>query len=177
MTSVKLTFAVHEVVVLTGFTKYMLDYLVREDIFAPYNPIASRGRRRSYSYADVVLLRALFSICAGRGKVRYLKASLAAFRQELGPISPGLKLDQLLTVEGDKLCVRDPDLPSRELLTGQMIFSFVLDLREASAAVAEQIIVDPATGVVKLTPRAATEAEAVRQAIWAPIKARRALSG
>lgn len=155
----------------------MLDYLAREDIFAPRQADGRRGRRRSYSYADIVLLRALHNICSGRGKVRFLKASLAAFREELGPMEPGQRLDRLLVVEGDKLCIRDPNRPPREILTGQLTFSFIVDLKEVSAAVANRIIVDSASGFVKLAPEAAEEAESVRQAIWAPIKARRAQAG
>lgn len=178
MGDVKSSFALHEVVVLTGFTKNMLDYLAREDIFAPNrNESEGRGKRRLYSYEDVVLLRALHAICRGRGKIRFLKRSLATFRSETGPIAPGQRIDQLLVVEGDKLCVRDPSSNLRELATGQLAFSFVVDLLEVTAAIAGCLDIDSQSGIAKLNTVAALHAERVRQGAWGPIKARRALPG
>ena len=67
--TVKRTFFTHEAVVLTGFSKYMLDYLAREDIFRPSGRKEGiSGSKREYSFEDVVLLRALKTICAGKGK-------------------------------------------------------------------------------------------------------------
>src|SRR6266436_6107899 len=119
--SVKSDFAIHEVVVLTGFTKYMLDYLARDKIFAPSQSTQGhRGRRRRYTYKDVVLLRALHAICAGKGKISHLRESLVSFRKRFGPITPGEKLERLLIVQGDKLCTYRVGEGPIELVTGQM---------------------------------------------------------
>jgi MerR HTH family regulatory protein len=171
---VKSHFATHEVVVLTGFTKHMLDYLVREGIFRPsMDNGGTRGVRRRYKYEDVVLLKALHSICAGKGKIRHLKESLAALRREIGPISPGSRLDKLLFVQGSELCLRTDSEGGRQLRTGQLTLGFFVDLRAVTSQLAETIRLDRRTGVAKLTPEVAALAEAERQKIWAPIRASR----
>lgn len=172
---VKSKFPIHEVVVLSGFTKYMLDYLAREDIFRPtgFDP-SCRGRRRLYSYEDVVLLRALHKICAGKGKIRHLKASLRSYRRTMGAIVPGQNLERLLVVQGNKLCTATEGEGVRELVSGQLTLSFVIDLGAVSREVARCITVDPRSLQVSLTKSAKLKADHEREKIWAPIKARRA---
>lgn len=171
---VKSSFAIHEAVVLSGFTKYMLDYLAREDIFRPSNDERCvRGKRRRYSYEDVVLLRALHTICSGKGKIRHLKTSLSQLRGEVGPIRPGGQIDKLLFVQGNELCLYTATEGGHQIRTGQMTFSFVVDLRAISTHVAEDVRVDSRSGVVSLRPEIAMKAEIERQRIWSPIKTRR----
>lgn len=172
--AVKVVFAIHEVVVLTGFTKHMLDYLVHEEIFVPTGSQApGRGRRRRYTYEDVVLLRALRVICHGKGKIKNLKASLASLRNEIGPMTHGQRIDKLLFVEGNELCLRTGTEGGRQLRTGQMTFGFFVDMRALSADLAAVVSIDRTTGKPVLAPALAARAEEERQRIWQPIKARR----
>lgn len=170
---VKTSFAIHEVVVLTKFSKHMLNYLAREDILAPSSGGKRRGVPRRYTYEDVVLLRALYSICSGKGKIRHLKTSLAKLRAEIGTIRPGTRLNDLLFVEGDELCVRTSPDVRRQLWNGQHTFSLVVDLKQASSAVADAISVDQQSGRFSLKSAIAAEAENERQRSWASIRARR----
>lgn len=173
--SVKFHFPIHEVVALTGFTKYMLDYLAREDIFSPSAQIkGGRGIRRRYTYEDVVLLRALHRVCISNGKIRHLKEALLKFRDEFGPLMPGQKLDKQLFVQGDELCCFTSAQGGRQIRSGQMTFSFVIDLSVISNELAKCIVMEPSTRGFRLTPEMAEKAEEERQRIWAPIKARRA---
>ena len=172
--SVKSSFAIHEVVVLTGFTKYMLDYLAREEIFAPSGGTQGRrGKRRSYTYADVVLLRALHSICAGKGKIRHLKVALLKFRELFGTMKPGQRLDRQLFIQGDELCSYTGPEGGRQLRSGQLTFSFVVDLAVISQEVADCVVVDRGSRGFKLTDEAALLAEAERQRNWETVRARR----
>ena len=172
--NVKSSFALHEVIVLTGFSKYMLDYLAREEIFKPTDTaVSGRGRRRRYSYADIVLLRALHAICAGKGKIRHLKESLLSFRKLIGPIVPGQRLDRFLVVQGDELCMRDEGSGATGLFTSQMMLSFVVDLDEVSRVIEQCVVFDAQSLRVTLIGTAAAEAESERQRIWGPVKARR----
>lgn len=174
---IKAHFAIHEVVVLSGFTKYMLDYLAREDIFRPGKRDEwGRGRRRLYSYEDVVLLRALHKICAGKGKISHLKASLKSYRQKMGPLRPGQDMNRLLVVQGNKLCTYDDGARPLELVTGQLTLSFVVDLGVVSKEVDKLIILDPKSQLITLSRAARLKADAERQRIWGPIKARRELA-
>jgi hypothetical protein len=174
-TTVKSFFAIHEVVVLTGFSKYMLDYLAREDIFAPAaGAVSGRGRPRRYSYEDVVLLRALHAVCAGKGKIRHLKPALAAFRKGFGRMTPGQRLDLVLCVQGDELCVRGEGESLMRLRDSQLSFAFWVDMSMVTKDVAACIEVDPATGHFKLTSEAASKAAEQKQLAWNPIRDRRA---
>lgn len=170
---VKTDFAVHEVVVLTGFTKYMLDYLARDGIFGPTERSESRrGLRRRYTYADVVLLRALQTLCDRKGKIRHLREALQSFRDEFGSLLPGQRLDKLLFVTGNELCVHTAESGGRQLRGGQMLFSFVVDLGQITDLISNCIVLDEQVGF-RLSDATASQAEDVRQQIWAPIKARR----
>ena len=103
--TVKHTFLTHEVVVLTGFSKYMLDYLSREDIFRPSGrKEGGPGNRRKYTFEDVVLLRALKTICTGKGKIRHFARSLKNYRKTFGPLLPGQQIEKFLVVQGNSLC-------------------------------------------------------------------------
>ena len=173
--SVKMYFQIHEVVALTGFTKYMLDYLVRDEIFIPSEQTKKgRGLKRKYSYEDVVLLRALHSICVNKGKIRHLREALRKFRAEFGPISPKQKLDKQLFIQGNELCCFNSSEGGKQIRTGQMTFSFVIDLTAVSEEVANCLILNKSNRGFQLTDAAAKIAEAEKQRIWAPIKARRA---
>jgi len=175
--SVKTHFELHEVVALSGFTKYMLDYLAREGILAPtgeqYNTRQWRGVRRHYSYTDVVLLRALHGVCASRGKIKHLKEALAAFRVSHGPFVPGERVDKKLMVFGNELYEAETLTAVRRLRDGQLGFSFLVDLWDVTNDVASSVVVDEATRAFRLTDAAALRAEQERQRRWLLIKARR----
>lgn len=175
---VKSTFRIHEAVVLSGFTKYMLDYLARERIFCPGGgETGKRGRRRLYTFEDLVLLRALHKICVDKGKIKHLREALMALRDEIGPLDPGQPLDQLLFVQGSELCLRTGRDGGRQLRSGQLTLAFVVDLRSIAAELTESVQADCQTGVIKLRPEVALLAEAERARTWAAIKSRRLARG
>ena len=76
-------------------------------------------------------------------------------------------------VHGNELCVYTAADGGKQIRSGQMTFSFVIDLSEVSSEVAECIVVNRRTKEFRLTNEAAGLAEDVRQKIWAPIKMRR----
>ena len=166
-------FRLHEAAALSGFSKYMLDYLAREDIFRPEAGVGGRGVARKYSFADIVVLRALRQICKDRGRVRHLRSALGVFRDEFGPIEVGQRIDQLLFVQGGELCLRTADQADRELRTGQLAFSFVVDLDQLAKEVAASLIIDVKTNLVRLEPGKAEEAEGIRQKVWAAVRQKR----
>lgn len=176
---VKTSFPGHEVVVLTGFSKYMLDYLARDGIFEPSLPPPEerrRGARRSYSYQDLVLLRALKAVCDGGGKIRHLKASLTAFRKEFGHITPKHDIARHLVVQGNELCVSDGQGTVKQLRNGQLTLALVVDLVEAKNEITSKVKYHPASGGYSLNPEVSQAAYAEKQKIWQPIKERRLAS-
>jgi len=172
--SVKRTFFTHEVVVLTGFSKYMLDYLAREDIFRPSGRNAGvPGARREYSFEDVVLLRALKTICVGKGKIRHFTRSLKSYRRTFGPLLPRQRIAEFLVVQGNKLCACDCGEGPIDLMTGQRTLLFVVDLRVVVQDVERHVVIDRKTSGFQLTKAAKLRADAERERNWAPIRARR----
>jgi len=172
--TIKRTFLTHETVVLTGFSKYMLDYLAREDIFRPSSRnMAVSGKRREYSFEDVVLLRALKAICAGKGQIRHFTRSLKNYRKTFGPLQPGQHLEKLLVVQGNSLCAYDKAEAAFDLISGQRTLSFEIDLTAVVKEIEQHVVVNRRTNGLCLTKAAARKAEAVRERNWAPIRARR----
>lgn len=168
-------FHLHEAAALSGFSKYMLDYLVREEIFRPEAGASGRGVARRYSFSDIVMLRALRQICKDRGRIRHLRSALSTFRDQFGPIKVGQRIDQLLFVQGGELCLRTAEQADRELRTGQLAFSFVVDLDQLTREVSTGLVVDSENNVLCLEPRKAAEAEAIRQRVWTAVRQSREL--
>lgn len=173
--TVKRTFFTHETVVLTGFSKYMLDYLAHEDIFRPSNRTEGiSGSKREYSFEDVVLLRALKTICAGKGNIRHFTKSLKNYRKTFGPLLPGQQIEKFLVVQGNRLCAYDCGEGPIDLITGQRTLSFVVDLGMVVRDVERHVFLDTKTNALQLTKTARLKADAERERNWAPIRARRA---
>ncbi|RFP08277.1 MULTISPECIES: hypothetical protein [unclassified Duganella] len=171
---VKQTFFTHETVVLTGFSKYMLDYLAREDVFRPSGRnVGVPGNKREYSFEDVVLLRALKTICAGKGKIRHFTRSLKNYRKTFGPLQPGQRVEKFLVVQGNRLCAYDSGEGAIDLITGQRTLSFVLDLGMVVQDLERHVVIDPKTNAIRLTTAAQRKADAERERNWAPVRARR----
>jgi hypothetical protein len=170
--TVKDHFDTYETVVLTGFSKSMLDYLVRDRIFAP-SLSTGPGVGRRYTYADVVILRALKAVCAGTRRIKNLRKSMKTFRREFGALSPGMRLTDTLLVQGNQLCVSTA-VGTMELDTGQYTLPLVIDLPGISQQIAESIRVDPKQpNLFCLEPKLAKKAEEERLKYWLPIKDRR----
>lgn len=167
---VKDYFTTVEAVHFTGFSRYMLDYLAREEIFVPSLSVGDgAGIARRYSYQDVVLLRALNAVCKAKGKIRHLKEALLSFRIAMGPMQPGMRLDQLLFVEGDELCLRTSRESSLVLRNGQMLLASVVDMGVVTSAIAEGVVVEGA-GKFRLTDAAQQAVEQIRSRYWEKVR-------
>jgi len=174
MAKIKFHFLIHEVCALTGFSKYMLDYLAREKIYVAGDSSKNgRGVRRQYTYVDLVLLRALKAICDGSGKIRHLTQCLSHYRERYGEITPETQLNDVFVSYGGQLFVRDETGQATDALTGQMVFAFHVDLALVTKALAEQLEVDPETKSLSLTKEAQDRADGIRDEIWARVQVAR----
>lgn len=152
----------------------MLDYLAREDIFRPSGRKAGiPGSRREYSFEDIVLLRALKTICVGKGKIRHFTRSLQSYRRTFGPLLPGQRVEEFLVVQGNRLCAYDSGEGPIDLITGQRTLSFLVDLRMVVQDIERLLVIDRRTNGLQLTKAAKVRADAERERHWAPIRARR----
>jgi hypothetical protein len=166
-------FAIHQACALTGFSKYMLDYLEREQIYVSSgNQKKGRGVRREYTYTDIVLLKALKSICDDAGKIRHLGKALAIFKKRYGSMTPGILPSEYLIARRGKIYVKSGESVIEEAITGQQAFSFVVDMSLVTKSVnAKIVIVD--SDRFALRPSAKAEAEEIRRSHWESIKERR----
>lgn len=161
-------FTTFEVVVLTGFTKYMLDYLERDKVFVRGEDSATgrRGRARRYSFTDVVWLRALHTICSEMGRIRHLRGALARLRDRHGPIQPGTSVSKRLFVHGNEIFSVSESKAIERLRDGQLAFSFVVDLGRITEEIGSKVLVELDTGRFVVSPKVARIAKAHRRRHW-----------
>ena len=114
-----------------GVKRAMLDYLDREGFIRPSGPYErGRGRRRLYTYSDLVTLRLVRDLLAGGIEIIRLKEGLVKLRHQLNTLSPSQLPLRLLVTDG-----KDVYLPQRagillSLNKQQYSFSFVINIRQ-----------------------------------------------
>ena len=116
---------------LAGFRNvYMIDYLARSGVVRPSvaaNP--GRGRRRLYSFADVVLLRALNRLLERGIPVRGLKNAQATYKRLHKDVKAGQLPARYLITDGDRvLYIESPSQIVDLTNDGQLAFAFVVDM-------------------------------------------------
>ena len=107
----------------------MVDYLCRERLVVPTTPSQpKRGRRRKYTFGDLVILRAVAKLLQKGVSVSRLKASLHALRGRHPEITrDGLPASFLVT-DGKTILFRESHEIVEELNSGQLVFAFVMEL-------------------------------------------------
>mgnify|MGYP001378670762 FL=1 len=111
------------------------------------------------------------------GRIRHLREALQVLRDEIGPLTPGQRLDKMLFVYGDELCLRSGAAAGKQLRTGQLTFGFVVNLGALAQEIDKSVVCDHAAGKVKLDSATSADAEAVRQHHWGRIRDRRSQLG
>ena len=109
----------------------MVDYLARSGIVRPsVRPKPGRGRRRLYSFADAVLLRALNRLLERGIPVARLGQVQAAFHKLMQGVEPGRLPARFLMTDGERAYFRDDPAALVEL-SGKdgLAFALVLDLQ------------------------------------------------
>jgi len=112
---------------VSGLSIHMVNYLCRSEIVRPGgSPGRGRGRKRRFSFGDLVMLRLLASLLRHGISVRRLKAGLAALYASRRLPDASLASKYIVT-DGKYLYFRDAAI-LETLETGQFAFAFVLDL-------------------------------------------------
>jgi DNA-binding transcriptional MerR regulator len=122
---------------------YMLDYLHRHDIVRPtLNSTPGKGKRRHYSFSDLVILRVIGTLLAQGLPVKNLKKAFLELGQRLPRLGGDIASKLYLVTDGKNVYWHK----SREEIvdltsSGQLAFAFILDARrvhnEVMAAVYE----------------------------------------
>jgi DNA-binding transcriptional MerR regulator len=131
----------------------MLDYLERQGLFEreelrdpKIGRQRRRGRRRSYSFRDVVILRAINQLLEQGVSVERIKRAVLAFardesfRCEREVLTYGQEAVQYLVTDGKQIYFKKNGSSVVSILEGgQGAFFFVLDVASAHATVAQRV--------------------------------------
>jgi DNA-binding transcriptional MerR regulator len=119
----------------------MLDYLHRHDIVRPtLNSTPGKGKRRHYSFSDLVILRVIGTLLAQGLPVKNLKIAFSQLKQRIPLLGGDLSSKLYLVTDGQSVYWHR----SREELidltaSGQLAFAFVLDARRVHNEVAAAV--------------------------------------
>lgn len=122
---------------LSGVSRPMLDYLSREEMLLPSGSSdRKRGKRRLYTFGDVVVLRVIGRLLASGIEVRRLRRGLKKLQQRTAASTPGELSFRYLVTNGAEIFLKGPD-GKFETLTGggQLAFAFLIDMRHSEAEV------------------------------------------
>jgi DNA-binding transcriptional MerR regulator len=112
---------------LAGLTVDMVNYLCRSGIVVPSLGARGRGRRRLFSFADVLFLRIVAKLLENGISVLRLKKAFNGMRARGREYSTDMLSKRFLVIDGHDVFVQDGELLER-LESGQMAFAFVLEL-------------------------------------------------
>jgi len=115
---------------LTGLSVHMITYLGRLDILKP--SIRGRGRRRLFSFNDVLFLKVVADLLSRGIEVKRLRNSLVQAKKEAERwVSIREAPKRYLVTDGTELFVRSYGRLESKTRNGQFAFSFVMDLGTA----------------------------------------------
>ena len=123
-------FSIAEAANLTGLRRPMLDYLCRAKILVPSHPGArGRGRRRLYSFGDLLLLRVLARMLAAGVSVKRARESFKNLNKHCARIGPMSSVASYLITDGERVFLRESNQSLEDLAeSGQLSFLFVFEL-------------------------------------------------
>jgi DNA-binding transcriptional MerR regulator len=111
----------------------MVDYLARTEVVVPSvlrKP--GRGRRRLYSFGDLVVLRAVGRLLESGISVARLKTALKTLQRNFRHLRPEGTLCRYLITDGRNVYLEEESGALTDLTdAGQMAFAFVVDIRGA----------------------------------------------
>ncbi|MEQ1515515.1 MAG: hypothetical protein ABL931_03395 [Usitatibacteraceae bacterium] len=123
------TFTAEEAALFSGLTKTMLNYLCRTKLAVPTSQgKRGRGRKRAYTFGDVVLLRALARMLIAGISVSRLRRGLQTLRKRHAEITPSNIPATHLVTDGRQIFLQHSAEVLESLSNGQFAFAFVLEL-------------------------------------------------
>jgi DNA-binding transcriptional MerR regulator len=124
-------FSSGEVATLSGLSKYMVDYLCRHGLLtASHSRDRGYGKRRRFNFTDILLAKTIKEMLSANVSVLSLRKALMELRRQLHFESPSVLRDKRILIRGGVPYLLEPAAPPRDLLAGgQMVFSFVLEIR------------------------------------------------
>ncbi|MFA6180002.1 MAG: MerR family transcriptional regulator [Candidatus Methylopumilus sp.] len=125
---------------LSGLTISMVDYLCRTKVVMPsVKGQRGRGKKRQYTFGDVVILRAVARLLLAGVSVSRLKKALMNLRRHHPEITPDNLPKPYILCDGENVYLRHGDEVLESLTTGQFSFAFVIEIAKLRTEVLEQI--------------------------------------
>lgn len=121
------SFPVAQAARLAGLTVDMVNYLCRSGVVVPSSGGRGRGRKRLFTFADVLFLRIIARLLENGISVLRLKRAFNGLRARAREYSSDMLTKRFLVIDGHDVFVQDGGLLER-LESGQMAFAFVLEL-------------------------------------------------
>jgi DNA-binding transcriptional MerR regulator len=129
-----------EVARLTGLRERMLDYLCRTGISVPSLPGSrGRGKRRLYSFGDVVFLKAVARLLKAGVSVKRMKDSFANVSKTLTKFDRASAITGFLLTDGVEIYFKESDSRVIELASGQCCFAFLIELSGIQKEVVDEV--------------------------------------
>lgn len=131
------TFSAAKACELSGVSRFMLDYLIRERFIVPSgSTVRGRGHRRLFSFGDVVTLRVISQLLRSGIEIRRLWRGLRALRKKVSNVRPGELPFRFLVTDGTDIFLETNSDIESLTRDGQLAFAFLIDLRQCSSEIA-----------------------------------------
>jgi len=127
---------------IAGISLAMVNYLCWNELVMPSGPHGHRhgpgqGRRRDYSFGDLVILRAIAVLLKHGVSVFRMKSALDALRRRHPEITHKSIPASHLFTDGENVLFRESKEVIQDLNSGQYTFAFLLDVRQIQREVVE----------------------------------------
>jgi DNA-binding transcriptional MerR regulator len=133
-------FTVKQTAKIAGLSVSMVNYLCRVGIAVPSQPRnAGRGRRRRYTFGEIVFLRAVARLLEAGVSVKRLKESFGDLNAKLRKIGPVPAVMGHLVTDGKRIYHQETSIKIEDLTSGQKCFAFLIELGPIQKEVAKEI--------------------------------------
>jgi DNA-binding transcriptional MerR regulator len=133
-------FSVAEAARLSGLSATMVEYLCRTAVLRPSaSPPRGRGRRRMYSFLDVVILRVIARLLKNGVSISGMRSAFTGLRKRHPEIADSSLAGALLVTDGKRVFLKQGREVIEDLSGGQLAFAFVVELGGIRRDVAVQV--------------------------------------
>jgi DNA-binding transcriptional MerR regulator len=114
---------------LSGLTAHMITYLGRIEVLIPSGNPGGRGRRRLYTFSDVLFLRLIADLLKRGIEVKRLGKALRRVKTEADDwLDVKARPRHFLVTDGTDVMLRQKGQLESMTKDGQFVFAFVLDV-------------------------------------------------
>jgi len=123
---------------LSGLSAHMLTYLSRIEVLIPSGNEPGRGRRRLYTFSDVLFLRVIAELLIRGIEVKRLGKALKRAKDEADTwLDVRSRPHHFLVTDGTEVMLKKKGQLESITAGGQLVFAFVLDIAAAHKPLAQ----------------------------------------